>query len=116
MSFDRMAEWQIRQAQERGDFDRLEGLGKPLDAHDLSGLDAAERFQAVLARSVGGAPEEVLLYREIETLRAHHARETEPARQQALINQIRALALRLSLLHEKAGRFLAAKQASELIP
>lgn len=116
MSFERMAEWQIRQAQERGDFDHLEGHGKPLDAHDLSGLDATERFQAVLARSVGGTPEEVLLYREIETLREQHAQETDPAHQQALVDQLRALALKLSLMHEKAGRFLAAKQVSELIP
>ena len=57
---------QIRQAQERGDFDNLSGFGKPLQLDD--DLYAGDRYAGYhLLKSNGYAPKEIELAKEIRT-------------------------------------------------
>jgi hypothetical protein len=61
---------QVAAARARGDFDNLPGSGKPLDLDDLTGLDAEQRFDALLLRSVGEIAPEVALIRSVRARRA----------------------------------------------
>lgn len=70
----------IHAARERGDFDNLPSHGKPLELDDLSGLNAEQRFDALVLRTVGELPLEASLAREIRECRKAlaSARPDEP--------------------------------------
>jgi hypothetical protein len=99
-----LAEARIATAERLGAFENLRGAGKPLpddpapEAHVME-LDAVA--------TTGGVPEEAVLLREIEVLRAKLAEANE----QDAATIRRAIALRemhLAILHEQGGRFLTA--------
>lgn len=61
---------QVAAARARGEFDDLPGHGKPLELDDLTGLDADQRFDALLLRSMGEVAPEVALIRSVRASRA----------------------------------------------
>jgi hypothetical protein len=65
-----LLEAQVAAARARGDFDGLPGRGEPLELDDLAGLDAEQRFDALLLRSVGEVAPEVALIRSVRARRA----------------------------------------------
>jgi hypothetical protein len=67
---------QIRAARERGDFDDLQGRGKPLELDNLP-LTPDEHFEALLLRTLGELPPEVALVRDIRACRK--ALDQEPS-------------------------------------
>jgi hypothetical protein len=72
---------QVAAARARGDFDNLLGRGKPLELDDLAGLDAQQRFDVLLLRSMGEVAPEVALIRSIRARRARiTASGSEPER------------------------------------
>jgi hypothetical protein len=102
--FDALVEARIRAAQAAGAFEHLDGKGKPLPPDPADGLPSDARFEVLLARSVDAVPEEVELLREIEALRARvDAGDSEAAKPLAFKQ------LRLTMLHEAAGRNLSAR-------
>jgi hypothetical protein len=64
-AIERIAEQRIREALERGDFDRLRGTGKPLDLEDDAGVPADLRVAYRILKNSGFLPPEVELRREI---------------------------------------------------
>lgn len=113
-ALDRLVEARIREAQQRGALDNLEGAGRPLDLDDLSGLSRDERVEALLMRSQGGTPEEVTLLRRIAELREALGKGPPEELRAGLETELREQSLRLSVLFEKSGRFLMASEVLRL--
>ena len=65
---DRLAEEQIGAAIRRGEFDRLEGQGKPLDLGDESLIAGELRVAYRMLSNAGCLPPEITLRREISEL------------------------------------------------
>jgi len=64
-AIERIAEQRIREAIERGDFDRLPGRGKPLDLDDDADVPAELRVAYRILKNSGFVPPEVELRRDI---------------------------------------------------
>jgi hypothetical protein len=104
MSFERIAEQRIREAQKEGKFDRLPGSGSPLDFEEYFKLPVELRLAYSVLKSANCLPEEVTLLNEIAALE----RELEASADLATRNQLRKkidhLRLRLNLALEAARR------------
>jgi hypothetical protein len=107
--FDQLVERRIQEAQLRGVLDGLPGAGKPLRLDDLVGLGREERIEALLARSAGGVPEEVLLLRELSDLADRMAACPDPQERRRLRRRLHSKAVRLSVMFERAGRNVSAR-------
>jgi len=103
-----LVELRIKQARRDGAFDGLPGAGKPLDLHDLAGLDHEHRVEALLMRSLGEVPEEVKLLKQLDVLSSERQETTNARRRAALAEQMEKKAIRLSVLLERGGRNLSA--------
>ncbi|MDD9943874.1 MAG: DUF1992 domain-containing protein [Myxococcales bacterium] len=84
----RLVEDKILQARERGDFDHLEGKGKPLDHSRYFGVPEPMRAAYTLLSNSGFTPPEVELQREIGELRERLARTEDEAERRALSRKI----------------------------
>jgi hypothetical protein len=102
---DALIEARIRAAEHDGKLSGLAGAGKPLPRDAADDLPSDERFQVLLARSVGHVPEEVELLREIERLRAKLSAGDDTVRA-----RLADCELRLTMLHEANGRNLSARR------
>lgn len=113
-SMNRIVEARIQEAISRGDFDKLPGRGKPLKEDDLAGLTHDERIEAILARCVGGVPEEVTLLREISELREALAAPQSAPEARRLAAALRDKSIRLSVLFEASGKMVMAREVLKL--
>lgn len=68
MPWAQLAEKQIQEAMERGDFDDLPCKGRPLDLADYFNAPQSLRMGYSILKNAGVLPAEVSLLREIETL------------------------------------------------
>lgn len=102
-----LVEARIAEAQAKGTFEGLPGAGKPLPPDPAMSLPAEERQEVLVQRSLGAAPEEVTLLREIAELRERLA--NAPGDEEA----VRALGKkrdRLRFLFESSGRYHLARE------
>jgi hypothetical protein len=67
--FATIAEQKIREAMARGEFDNLPGKGRPLPPDELAGVPEELRMAYKVIKNAGCLPPEVVLAREIATLR-----------------------------------------------
>ncbi len=67
--FATIAEQKIREAMARGEFDNLAGKGQPLPPDDLASVPGELRMAYKVLKNAGCLPPEVILAREIATLR-----------------------------------------------
>jgi hypothetical protein len=67
--FAKIADQKIRDALERGEFDHLEGAGKPLDLRDESWVPADLRMCYKILKNAGCLPPELELRNEVINLR-----------------------------------------------
>ena len=104
MNFDRLVEQKIREAMAAGEFDRLEGAGRPvnLDAY----FTAPEELRAGYAvlKNANVIPEEMQLRGDINRLRQEIEACADPARREALRRDLAALTLKYDLLVERNRR------------
>ncbi len=87
--FEKVAERRIREAMERGDFDNLEGKGRPLQFEDDSFIPPDLRMAYKILKNAGFLPPEILAEKEInevEDLIAHLDDEEERYRQMKKLN------------------------------
>ena len=103
MSFEKIAEEKIREALAKGEFDNLEGKGKPLDHSAYFAAPADVRLGYSMLRSNGFVPEEVEILKEIEALKAE-AEAAGPDRRLELGREVNDLVLKLDLLREARKR------------
>lgn len=99
--FDRLVEKKIREALEAGEFDRLEGAGRPvnLDAYFSTPEDLRAGY-AVL-KNAGVVPEEALLLGEINELKEKLAACRDAAERERLRQSLSDLSLKYNLLVER---------------
>ena len=67
--FAKIAEQKIREAIENGEFDNLEGMGKPLDLSDESWIPEDLRMAYRILKNAGCLPAELELRKEVMNLR-----------------------------------------------
>ena len=67
--FAKIAEQRIREAIENGEFDNLEGMGKPLDLSDESWIPEDLRMAYRVLKNAGCLPAELELGKEVKNLR-----------------------------------------------
>ena len=87
--FEKVAERKIREAMERGEFDRLEGKGRPLQFEDDSFIPPDLRMAYKVLKNAGFLPPELLAEKEIheaEDLLSHLDDEEERYRQLKKLN------------------------------
>lgn len=101
--YDSIADERIREAQARGDFDRLPGAGKPLPPEDDAGVPDDLKAGFRLLKNAGVLPEEMQVRKEVVTLEdllAACRDDTERARLDA---ELSAKKLRYRMLMEERG-------------
>jgi hypothetical protein len=99
--FSKLAEKRIREAQENGVFDNLEGKGCPIDLRDYFKLPPEERMGLRLLRNAGMVPVEVDLKREIDNLKQQCAAESNLRRRSQLKREINEKSVYLNILIER---------------
>src|SRR5688572_22361153 len=93
-------EQQIRAAIERGDFDNLEGRGKPLDLDAYFNTPEDTRMAFAMLKSNEFVPEEVEIMREINELKAKIKDCENETEKQSLSRSLNEKSLALTLLLE----------------
>jgi hypothetical protein len=99
MDFEKIAEEKIKEAMEKGEFDNLEGSGKPL--RELNAYFATPedlRLGYSVLKNSGFVPEEVELLKEINLLKEQAALCIDQERKNALNSRIAELQLKYDLL------------------
>jgi hypothetical protein len=104
MSFERIAESKIREAMARGEFDDLEGKGRPIDQDAYFAAPEDVRLAFSLLRSNGFVPEEVELRREVAALREELAACEDPEDRRRVTRALNETLLKVDLLREHARR------------
>ncbi len=104
MSIEKSIEETIRQAIAAGEFDNLEGAGKPLDLNNYFNTPEDVRMGYSILKSNDFVPEEVETLKEINGLREKIKSCAEPEEKQKLIKILNEKSLALTLLLERSKR------------
>ena len=101
--FDKLVEQKIREAQEAGEFDRLEGRGRPVDLEAYFSTPEELRAGYAVLKNAGVLPEEAAVLRELNEAAARlEACQDEKEREQ-LRRVVRDLQLKYDLWVERNG-------------
>lgn len=101
MSFDKVVEALIREAQERGEFDNLPGKGKPIDLSTYFETPEEIRLAQSVLKNAGMTPPEVQLLKEIAELRQFFAAVVDEEKKAKLQKQIQQKQIEFSLMMER---------------
>jgi|ERR1044072_331735 hypothetical protein len=104
MSLEKHIDDLIRKAIEEGDFDDLEGQGKPLNLDDYFNTPEDIRAGHALLKSSNFVPEEVEMMREIGELRERIAAVSDNEEKEKLNKKLQEKMLALSLVLERNRR------------
>lgn len=101
MSFDKLVESLIKEAQERGEFDNLPGKGKPIDLSTYFETPEDVRVAQSVLKNAGMTLPEVQLLREIAQLREVFAAPVDEKKKVEIQKQIRDKQLEFDLMLER---------------
>ena len=101
MSFDKIVEAMIREAQERGEFDNLPGKGKPIDLNAYFETPEEVRMAQSVLKNAGMISPEVMILKEIAELRQILPSLTDEAKKQEVQKQIQQRQIEFNLMMEK---------------
>jgi hypothetical protein len=104
MSFDKIVEELIKQAQERGEFDNLPGKGKPIDLSEYFEMPEDVRVAQSLLKNSGFKSREVELLNEIAQLRQILLAITDQKKKDEIQKQIQEKKVEFSLMMERQKR------------
>jgi len=91
VSFETWVEKQIRESQDRGDFDNLPGAGKPLPRRGGDTMDwVAQKLREENVDATGLLPPSLAIPREIEQLPTRLAKERSAARVREIVEDLNA--------------------------
>jgi hypothetical protein len=96
--FDKLVEQKIREAMEAGEFDRLEGSGRPVDLETYFSTPEELRVGLAMLRNAGVLPEEAVLLKELNELAARLEGSGDEAERQRLRRAAADLRLKYDLL------------------
>ena len=99
--FDKLVEQKIREAQAAGEFDGLEGAGRPINLDAYFATPEELRAAYAVLKSSGVVPEEVQLLKEIDELRRELAECDDPLRREGLRRRLAELQLKYRLHVER---------------
>jgi hypothetical protein len=99
--FEKLVEQKIREAQAAGEFEGLEGAGRPVNLEAYFATPEELRASYAVLRSAGVVPEEVQLLKEIEALRARREASDDAAERERLGRELAELNLKYRLLVER---------------
>lgn len=100
----RSVEEQIQRAMAEGEFDNLEGRGKPLDLQDYFRTPEHLRVGYAMLKQSDFAPAEVELLKEIDALRAQLASCADDSRRRELEKAVTDKTLTFRMLVERLKR------------
>jgi len=106
--FDKLTERQILKAQLEGKLTGLAGEGKPLPDHpEETYITSADAAGFRIMAEAGVLPEEIVLKKQSEALRARLADVTDEAARKALMVQLSEIEMRRAIAEDARRRFLA---------
>lgn len=101
MSVEKSVESAIKEAQARGDFDKLKGKGKPLDLSAYFETPEELRLAYATLKNAGYVSPEVELLQDLAALREMLSRTSDDARQAEIKKRIRETQLRYDILMDR---------------
>jgi hypothetical protein len=104
MGFDRLVEQKIREAMAEGQFDGLEGAGRPIDLEAYFATPEELRAGFAVMKNAGVVPEEMQLLKEIDALRLELESCLDEASRARLEKSLHDKALNFRLLMEGRRR------------
>lgn len=99
--FDKLVEQKIREAMEAGEFDRLEGSGRPVSLEAYFSTPEELRAGFAVLRNAGVLPEEAALLKELNELAARLDECRDEAERRRLRRAAADLKLKYDLLAER---------------
>jgi hypothetical protein len=96
-------EQKIREAQEAGEFDDLEGEGRPINLDAYFGTPAELRAAYAVLKNAGVLPEEAAVLKELNETTARLAECRDPAERERLRRAVRDLQLKYDMWVERNG-------------
>lgn len=99
--FDKLVEQKILEAQRAGEFDRLEGAGRPVDLDAYFSVPEGLRAGHAVLRNAGVLPEEAQLRGEINALRERLDACRDARERAALTRSLNELTLKYGLTAER---------------
>jgi hypothetical protein len=109
MSFDKIVEALIKEAQERGEFDNLPGKGKPIDLSSYFETPEEVRLTQSVLKNAGMTSPEVEILKEIARLRQVQAAVTDEAKKQEIRKRIEQKQMEFNLMMERQKRQRSSK-------
>ena len=100
--FDLIVERKIKEGYRKGDFDNLEGQGKPLDLNKYAGIPPEKRVAYSIMMNNNIVPEEVDLMKSIAKLKEARKEATTSSERETIDRELTNRSLRLKLLMERA--------------
>ena len=104
MSFDRIVEALIKEAQERGEFDNLPGKGKPIDLSAYFETPEEVRMAQSVLKNAGMTFPEVTLLQEIAELRQVLAAVTDEGKKLEIQRKIQEKQIEFNIMMERLQR------------
>jgi hypothetical protein len=104
MSNESLIENLIQKAIKRGEFDNLEGAGKPLNLEDYFAAPQDERMGFAMLRSNNFVPPEVELMQEVDDLKRQLSTAPDESTVQKLGRKLNERSLALSIMLENRNR------------
>jgi hypothetical protein len=99
--FDKLVEQKIREAQAAGEFERLEGAGRPVNLEAYFSTPEELRAGYAVLKNSGVVPEEVQLLKEADEVRRELAACDDPLRREGLSRRLAELQLKYRLTVER---------------
>lgn len=104
MSFDKIVESLIKEAQARGEFDNLPGKGKPIDLSAYFETPEEVRMAQSVLKNAGMTSPEVLLLNEIAELRQALGTVTDEGKKHEIQKKIQDKQMEFNLMMERQQR------------
>ncbi len=99
--FEKLVEQKIREAQAAGEFDRLEGAGRPVNLEAYFSTPEELRAGYAVLKNAGVIPEEAQLLKEIDALKRQLEASTGAAERGRLGRELAEMRLKYRLLVER---------------
>ena len=104
MSFDKIVEALIQEAQERGEFDNLPGKGKPIDLSSYFETPEDVRLAQSVLKNAGMTSPEVQLLKEISELRQVLAAVIDAKKKEEIQKQMQLKQIEFNIMMERQKR------------
>ncbi len=103
--FERIVEERIKQAQKNGEFDNLEGAGKPLPEEDLSHVPEELRLAYRILKNADCLPPELELKKEIRQTESLLAGITDVQERYSTMKKLNYLIMKYNMLRKGSTQF-----------